>query len=425
MQKLDGSKVLLEIEVPVEEVTKAFNEAYRTIAKKVNIPGFRKGKAPKKILDVHIGKEAVREEAFQIILPKAYYKAIQEKDFEPVDRPDIDLVKLEEGEPCLFKATVQGLPEVTLGEYKDLGIKKEQTEVAEDAIEAELKALQNKNSTLTTVERDVVKEGDTASLDFDGFLKGEPIEGGSAVGYSLEIGSKTFIPGFEEQVVGAKIGEEKEIEVTFPEDYHKEDLAGQDVIFKIKVNEIKVKEAPELNDEFAKDVSEFATLDELKKDIRERLEKQVEQNNEREFIEQLITKVVENAQVEIPEILIEREAGAIKEEFSDRLKQQGFSFEQYQALAGVDAEKIQEQFKNDGERRVRTNLVLEEVAKAEGFTVGEKELDEEIAQIAQMVGRPAEEIKKYFMIQGDLAGLKREIMRKKAIEFLKEAAEKN
>jgi len=420
MQKLEGSKFLLEIEVPAEEVDKAFQVTYRNIAKKVNIPGFRKGKAPKKILDVHIGKEAIKEEAFETLLPKAYYKALEEQNIEPVDRPEVELVKLEEGENCIFKATVQGLPEVTLGQYKDLGIKKELDVIGDEAVENELKTLQEKHATLATTDREDVQEGDTVSLDFEGRLAGELIEGGSATGYSLEIGSKTFIPGFEEQLVGIKLGEEKEIEVTFPADYHKEDLAGKDVIFKVKVTEIKVKEKAELNDDFAKEVSEFTNLDELKKDIREKLEKHAEYNAEREFIEQLIGKVVENAQVEIPQVMIENEAKSIREEFQNRLQQQGFSYDQYKALAGVDEEKIEAQFKTDAEKRVRTNLILEEVAKAEGFLVGEEEVDEEINQIAQMVGRPVAELKKYFAFQGDVAGLKREILRKKAIDFLKE-----
>lgn len=423
MQKLEGGKVLLEIEVPAEEVAKAFETTYRNIAKKVNIPGFRKGKAPKKVLERHIGTEIVKQEAFEVLLPKAYYKAVEEKEIEPVDRPDIDIVHFEEGENCTFKATVQCLPEVTLGQYKDLGIKKEEVEITDEAVETELKTMQEKGATLVAADRDEVLEGDTVSLDFEGSLDGELIQGGSAVGYSLEIGSKTFIPGFEEQLVGMKIGEEKEIEVTFPEDYHKEDLAGKDVIFKVKINEIKIKELPALNDDFAKDVSEFETLDELKKDIKEKLEKEAQAGVEREFIEKLITKVVENAQVDIPAVMIENEANAIKEEFEGRLKQQGFSYEQYMALAGGDPEKIETQFKDDAQRRVRTNLILEEVAKAEGFEVGEEEINQEIAQIAQMVNRPVEEIKKYFAFQGDIAGLRREILRKKAVEFLKESAE--
>lgn len=420
MEKLEGSKVLLEIEVPAEEVSKALDTAYRNVAKKVNIPGFRKGKAPKKVLDLHIGKDAIKEEAFHIILPKAYYQALAEKEIEPVDKPDVELVKMEEGENLIFKATVQGLPEVTLGAYKDLGIKKEVEAVTEEEINKELEALQKKNSTLVTVDRDVIQEGDTISLDFAGSIAGEPIPGGTAEGYSLEIGSKTFIPGFEEQLVGMKVGEEKEIEVTFPSDYHKEDLAGKDVIFKVKANEIKMKEVPALNDDFAKDVSEFATLDELKNSIKERLETEAQQAAERDFVEELIKTVVENAQVDIPQVMIEQETEAIEDEFRNRLQYQGFSYEQYKALAGVDEEKIKEQFKDDAEKRVRTHLVLEAIAKAENMQVGETEIDQEIEEISKMVGQPPQQIKAYLLSQGNLGNLKREIMRKKAIEYLKE-----
>lgn len=423
MQKLEGSKILLEIEVPAEEVSKALDTAYRGLAKKVNIPGFRKGKVPKQILDLHIGKEAVKEEAFHLILPKAYYHALAEKEIEPVDKPEIELVKMEEGESLIFKATVQGLPEVTLGAYKDLGIKKELQAVTEENINKELEELQKKNSTMVTTERDTVEEGDTISLNFAGFLKGEAIEGGTAEGYSLEIGSKTFIPGFEEQLVGMKLGEEKEIEVTFPAEYHKEDLAGQDVIFKVKATEIKVQEIPALNDEFAKDVSEFATLDELKNSIKERLETEADQAAERDFLENLVKTVVENAQVDIPQVMIDQEVEEMEEHFKNKLQAQGFSFEQYKALAGVDEEKIKEQFKGDAEKRARTNLVLEAIAKAEDMQVGEAELDAEIELIAEAAGQDAKQIKTYLLSQGNLGNLKREIMRKKAIEYLKEQAE--
>jgi len=422
MQKLAESKVALEIEVPAETVSQAFDTAYRNVAKKVNIPGFRKGKAPRKILDLHIGKEAIKEEAFQLVLPEAYYQALTEKEIEPVDRPQIDIVQLEEGQNLIFKATVQGLPEVTLGTYKNLGIKKAAKEVSTEEIQTELEALQKKNSALVTVDRDVVQEGDTISLDFAGFLNGEPIQGGTAQGYSLEIGSQTFIPGFEEQLAGVKVAEEKEIAVTFPDNYHQEDLAGQDVIFKIKVQEIKVKELPALNDDFAKDVSACTTLDELKNSIQDRLEKEIERTNERNFIEELIKTVVENAQVEIPPVMVDQEAEVIEEEFRNRLQHQGFSWEQYKAVAGVAEEKIKEQFMQDAKRRVRTHLILEAVAKAEGIAVGEAELDAEIEQIAAMTKQDPQHLKAYLLAEGTIVNLKKEIMRKKAIEFLTENA---
>lgn len=419
MQKLDGGKVLLEIEVPVEEVNSAYATAYRNIAKKVNIPGFRKGKAPKQILNMHIGKEAIKEEAFRYILPKAYYKAIEENNVEPVDQPDIDLVNLEEGQACTFKATVQGLPDVELGNYKELDIVKEAVEVTDEAVNAELEAMQKKNATLVPVEdRTTIQEGDTISLDFAGFMDGEPIEGGSAEGYALEIGSHSFIPGFEEQLVGMNINEDKEIEVTFPSDYHKEDLAGKDVIFKVKAHDIKVSEAPALDDDFAKDQGEFETLDALKADIKEKLQKQAELNSERVYIEKIIDAVVSGAKVELPQVMIDNEARMIQEEFEERLKYQGFSLAQYQAVSGANLDKLKEQFAKDGERRAKTNLVLESIAKAEGFKADDAAIDEEIESISKVVNKPAAEIKKYFLMQGDMAGLKREILRKKALEFL-------
>jgi trigger factor len=417
-EKVENNQGILTVEVDAERVDRALDEAFKKVVKKVTVPGFRKGKIPRKIFEARFGVESLYQEALDILLPEAYGQAVRETGIEPVDRPEVDIEQMKKGEKLVFKATVTVKPEVKLGDYKGLEIEPKDFTVTDEDVEAELKRMQQRHAELYVVEDGEVNQGDIVLIDFEGFQDGVAFEGGKAENYSLEVGSGTFVPGFEEQLVGMKQGEEKEISLTFPEDYHSPNLAGKDATFKVKVNEIKRKNLPELDDEFAKDVSEFDTLEELKADVKKKLEEKANKDKENYIREQLVRKAAEQAEIDIPPVMIEHELDHMVNEFAQRLQLQGMDLDFYYQFAGMDESKLRDQFKNDAVTRVRTALTLEAIAKAEAIEATEEDVTEELNRLSALYNRPAEELRKIFAAQDGLAGLYRDIQTRKTVDFL-------
>jgi len=417
-EKQEGNQGVLTVEVESAEFDKALDKAFTKVVKQVNVPGFRKGKMPRPLFEKRFGVESLYQDALDILLPEAYSNAIVEAGIEPVDRPEIDVETIEKGQPLVFTAKVTVKPEVKLGEYKNLEVEKVDTTVTDEDVEAELKTLQERHAELVVKEEGTVAEGDTAVIDFEGFVDGEAFEGGKGENYSLEIGSNTFIPGFEEQLVGLEVGAEKEVEVTFPEEYHAEELAGKAAKFKVKLHEIKSKELPALDDEFAKDVDEeVETLEALKAKTKEKLQSDKENQAESALRDTLVEKAAENAEVEIPEAMFNTEMDRMMQEFEQRLQMQGLNLELYFQFSGQDEKALRDQMRPDAEKRVKINLTLEAISKAENLEVSEEEVEKELENMAGMYNMPVEEIKK---VLGSLDSIKEDMKVRKAVEFLVE-----
>ena len=415
----ENQQVTLTIEVEAAEVTKAVNKAAKRLANRVNIPGFRKGKAPRIIVERHVGTDALMQEAFDLIAPQAFDNALKEQKIEPVTRPNIDIVTLEDGKDLVFKATVTPRPEVKLGDYKGLKVEKQVAEVKDEDVEKQIKNFQDRQGKMVDApEGAAVENGDFTTLNFEGFVDGTPFEGGKGEDYPLQIGSGSFIPGFEDQLVGAKIGEEKEVNVTFPEEYHSKDLAGKAAMFKCTIKSIKRKELPEINDELAKKVSKFDTLDELKADIRKNLEENAERKAENDQKSAAIEQATNNIQVDIPAVMIDNRVTAMIQEMAMRLEQQGMKLEQYLQYAGTDIAKIREDYRETAEKNVKTDLMLEEVAKAEDIKVEAKDLDAEVAAMAAAYGATPQQVKKIIKEQGRIGDLAASVLRKKTAQFI-------
>ncbi|MBO8170536.1 MAG: trigger factor [Bacillaceae bacterium] len=419
-EKQENNQGILTVEVDTDQVDRALDQAFKKVVKKVNVPGFRKGKVPRKLFEARFGVESLYQDALDILLPEAYSQAVEETGIEPVDRPEVDIEQMEKGQPLVFKATVTVKPEPQLGQYKGLEVEEKDFSVKPEDIDEELKKMQERQGELEVVEEGELQNGDHAIIDFEGFKDGEPFEGGKGEKFDLEIGSGTFIPGFEDQLVGMKPGEEKEIEVTFPEEYHAEELAGQPVTFKVKLHEIKRLNLPELDDEFARDVSEFDTLDELKEDIKNKLEEKAEQDAENYKREAVIEKATENTTIDLPDVMVENEVDQMVQEFAQRLQMQGMTLDIYYQYAGLNEEQLREQFKEDAEKRVRTRLTLEAIAEAENIEVTEEDVEEELKKLAEMYSRDVEEIRKIFMVQDGMEGVKNDIKIRKTIDLLVE-----
>ncbi len=417
-EKIDQNKVKLSIEVDKDRVEEALSEAYKKVVKKVELPGFRKGRVPRKILETKFGPEVLYEDALEILVPEAYSNAVEEHSLEPIDQPEIDIDQIEKGEALKFNATVEVKPEVTLGDYKGVEVEKEKVEITEEEVEHELKNLQEKHAEFEASEEGEAENGDRLVIDFEGYVDGEPIEGGSAENHNLELGGNQFIPGFEEQLLGAKQGEEREVKVTFPEDYQQEDLKGKEATFNVTVKELKKKHLLPLDDEFAKDVSEFDTLDELKEDIRNKLEKNAKDTAEQQMKEQLVGKIVEDIELDIPQPMIEQELDTMMREFEQNLSYQGIDMASYYQLTNMDENSLKEQFRESAGNRVKRNLVLEAIMKEEDIQAAEEEVDEEIQNIAESTKQEPEQIKKFLEMQGNMDGLKKEIALRKTIDFL-------
>ncbi|PTX59354.1 trigger factor [Melghirimyces profundicolus] len=417
-EKTENNRGVLTVEVDEKQFSDALDRAFRKVVKKVNVPGFRKGKVPRPIFEKRFGVEALYQDAVEILVPEAYQAAVEETEIEPVDQPEIDIEQLEKGKPFIFKATVTVKPEVKLGEYKGLEVPEKDFSVKEEDVEAELKKMQERQGELVAVEEGQVEEKDRVIIDFEGFVDGEAFEGGKAEKYTLEVGSGQFIPGFEEQLIGMKPGEEKEVKVTFPEDYHAEELAGKEAVFKVKLHEIKRMQLPELDDEFAQDVSEFDTLDELKADIENKLKEQKRQEEENYKRNTLVEKAAENAEIDLPEVMIEQEIDHMLRHFEQQLQMQGISLDQYSQFTGQDKSAIRDQFKEDAEKKVRANLVLEAIASEENVEVADEEVEEELKKLAEQMGREKEEIRKLLQAQGGVGQIKDELKVRKTIDLL-------
>lgn len=417
-EKIDTNTVSLQVEVGADKVTASLDQAFKKVSAKVNVPGFRKGKVPRNIFEAKFGVESLYQDAIDILLPEAYTSAVKEAGIEPVDRPEIDVTQFGKGQTFVFTAKVTVKPEVTLGNYKGVEVTKVSAEVSEEEIQAELERLQQRHAELNVVEEGAAQNGDTAVIDFEGFVDGEAFEGGKAERYSLELGSGQFIPGFEEQVVGMEIGDFKDVEVTFPEGYQAENLAGKPAVFKVKLHELKRKSLPALDDEFAKDVSDFDTLEEYKKDLAAKLQETKEKESAQALEAEVINKVSEAATVEIPEAMVRTEQDYMLKDFENRLRMQGMSLDLYYQFSGQDEAALLEQMKGDAEKRVLNNLVLEAVAKAEGLEVSEEELNEELESLSKAYNRPAEEIRTIFTQNGNLENLTEDLLLRKAIKLL-------
>ncbi|MFP7231073.1 trigger factor [Bacillus subtilis] len=417
-EKQEGNEGVLTVEVDAETFKTALDDAFKKVVKQVSIPGFRKGKIPRGLFEQRFGVEALYQDALDILLPVEYPKAVEEAGIEPVDRPEIDVEKIEKGESLIFTAKVTVKPEVKLGEYKGLGIEKDDTAVTDEDVQNELKALQERQAELVVKEEGAVEEGNTVVLDFEGFVDGEAFEGGKAENYSLEVGSGSFIPGFEDQLIGLEAGAEKDVEVTFPEEYHAEELAGKPAVFKVKIHEIKAKELPELDDEFAKDIDEeVETLAELTEKTKKRLEEAKENEADAKLREELVLKASENAEIDVPQAMINTELDRMLKEFEQRLQMQGMNLELYTQFSGQDEAALKEQMKEDAEKRVKSNLTLEAIAKAENLEVSDEEVDAELSKMAEAYNMPVENIKQAI---GSTDAMKEDLKVRKAIDFLVE-----
>lgn len=415
----ENQQVTLTIEVEAAEVNKAVDQACKRLANRVSIPGFRKGKAPRMIVERHVGKDAVLQEAFDIVAPKALSKAFDEQKIDPVTRPSVDIETLEEGKDLVFKATVTPRPEVKLGDYKGLNVPKNEVNITDEDVEKQLKTFQDRQGKLVDApEGAEVKDGDFTTLDFKGFVDGEAFDGGEGKDYPLQIGSNSFIPGFEDQLVGAKIGEERDVNVKFPEEYHAKELAGKDATFKCTIRSIKTKELSAIDDELAKKVSKFETLDELKADIRKNLEENAERTAENDQKSAAIEMATNNITVDIPAVMIDNRVTAMIQEMAMRLEQQGMKLEQYLQYAGTDIAKLREQYRETAEKNVKTDLMLEEVAKAEDIKVEAKDLDEEVAAMAAAYGATPQQVQKIIKEQGRIGDLAASVLRKKTAQFI-------
>lgn len=424
MEKIDNHKVVFEIEVPQNEVTKALEKAYRKLAEKVNIPGFRKGKVPRHILEARIGKEALLDEAFEIMASPAYSKALDDNNVEPVSRPEIEVVTLAEDQPMVFKATVVAKPEITLGQYKGVKVTKNVEPVAEEQINAQIETMRERHSKLVVAEGAALQDGDFAIIDFKGFVDGEAFPGGEGAGYPLQLGSNTFIPGFEEQLIGAKAGEEVEVKVTFPAEYHAAELANKEAIFKVTVQDVKRKELPAVDDDFVKDASEFNSVEELKADIKNKLEKAAEEKADKEFRNEAIKQAVENATVDIPQVMVDSRVDNMIEDMRVNLENRGMQLEQYMQYMNTSMDELREKYQEAALINVKTDMLLEAVSKAEKIEVKPEDIETEIAAIAKGYGASIEEVSKIIRQQGRMASLLESVLRKKAAQLIIDSVEK-
>lgn len=417
--KKENNVVTLKFKVDAETFEKGLNQAYHKTKARFNVPGFRKGKAPRKIIEKMYGEAVFYDEAMNFVFPDAYNQALEEHSVEPVDKANLEDFVVEDGAEFVVSVTVK--PEVTLGEYKGITAEKSEYNVSEEEVNAELAKMQEKNARIIEVDNRPVKEGDIVTIDYKGFLGEEAFPGGEDTGHELTIGSKQFIEGFEEQLIGKNAGDDVEVNVTFPEDYHAEDLKAQAARFEVKIHAIKEKELPELDDEFAKDVSEFDTLEELKNDTRDRLEKQAMGKAESENKEKVLRQVVENASVEIPEVMVESQIDMEIRNFEYTLQYQGLDMNTYLKYTGSKIEDLREQVRDNAQNAVQTELILEAIQKAENIEATEADMEEEYVKMAEVYNQELDMFKKTLR-ENDKAYFKENVERRKTIEFLMENA---
>ncbi len=410
-----------DLEISAADFDEAIQKAYKKNLKRFNIPGFRKGKVPFKIVEQYYGKGVFYDDAINFAFPAAYDAAIKETGLEPVDRPEVDIKELEDGKPVVLSVRVTVKPAVKLGEYKGIEVEKAEYNVSDADVEKELEIKREQNARMIDIDDRAVENGDIANIDYEGFLDGVPFEGGKGEGHRLTIGSGQFIPGFEEQLIGKNIGDEFEVNVTFPEEYHAEELKGKPAVFKVKINGITKRELPELDDEFAKDISEKDTLDELKAEIKEDLEKKAKDTADAENRNKVIDKVLENVEVEIPEVMVESQIDNIIRDFEMRLSYSGMKLDQYLKYIGSDLTKFREQFKEQAKKQVKTSLMLEEVAKLEKVEATEEEIDAELSKMAEQYKMELDKVRE--LMQGEyLESLKNDIAINKTVDLLVESA---
>ncbi|CAC9079601.1 TPA: trigger factor [Staphylococcus aureus] len=416
-EKKEGNEGLLTVTVPAEKVNKALDQAFKKVVKQINVPGFRKGKVPRPIFEQRFGVEALYQDAIDILLPDAYGEAIDETDIKPVAQPEVSVTQIEKGKDFIFEVTVTVEPEVKLGDYKGLEIEKQETELSDDELQEAIDHSLGHLAEMVVKEDGVVENGDTVNIDFSGSVDGEEFEGGQAEGYDLEIGSGSFIPGFEEQLEGMKVDEEKDVVVTFPEEYHAEELAGKEATFKTKVNEIKFKEVPELTDEIANELdAEANTVDEYKENLRKRLAEQKATDAENVEKEEAITKATDNTTIDIPEAMVNTELDRMVSEFAQRIQQQGLDLQTYFQISGQDETQLREQMKDDAEQRVKTNLTLTAIAEAEKIEATDEDIDKELEKMSKQFNISVEDIKNTL---GNTDIIKNDVRIQKVIDLLR------
>ena len=421
VEKMEKNMAKLTIEVSAEDVEKAMQSAYQKAKGRISIPGFRKGKAPRKMIEQMYGKGVFLEDAVNALIPEHYSKALGECELEIVSQPKIDLVQTEPGKALIFTAEVAVKPEVTLGEYKGVEVPKSEIEVTDEEVDAEVKKEQEKNSRTINIEDRAAQLNDIVTIDFEGSVDGVPFDGGQATEYPLTLGSNTFIPGFEDQLVGAKVGDDVDVKVTFPEEYQAKELAGKEAIFKCAVKKIEAKELPELDDDFAKDVSEFDTLAEYKEHVKTNLVEKKENEAKHAKEDAAVDKIIENAQMDIPEAMLETQCRQMLDDFSRRMQSQGLSMDQYFQFTGMTAEKMMEDMKPQALKRIQTRLVLEKVAEVENIQPTEEEVNEEISKMAEAYKMEADKLKE-LLGERELEQMKKDMAVQKAVTLVAEAA---
>ena len=421
VEKMEKNMAKLTIEVSAEELDKAMQNAYLKARGKISIPGFRKGKAPRKMIEQMYGKGIFLEDAANALIPEHYSKALEECDLEIVSQPEIDVTQAEPGKAFIFTAEVAVKPEVTLGEYKGVEVPKSETEVTDEDIDAEIKKEQEKNSRTVTVEDRGAENGDITTIDFEGFVDGVAFEGGKGTDYPLTLGSGSFIPGFEDQLVGAKAGDHVEVNVTFPEEYQAAELAGKEAVFQCDVNKVETKELPELDDDFAQDVSEFDTLAEYREDVKKNLTEKKEKEARAAKENAAVDKAIENAEMEIPDAMLNTQVRQMMNDFASRMQSQGLTMEQYFQFTGMTVEKMQEEMKPQALKRIQTRLVLEKIAETENIEVSEDEVNEEISKMAEMYKMEADKLKE-LLGDRELEQMKKDMAVQKAVTLVADEA---
>ena len=421
VEKMEKNMAKLTIEVAAEDLEKAMQNAYQKAKGRISIPGFRKGKAPRKMIEQMYGKGIFLEDAANALIPEHYSKAVEECELEIVSQPEIAVTQAEPGKAFIFTAEVAVKPEVTLGEYKGVEVPKSETEVTDEDVEAELKKEQEKNSRTVTVEDRGAENGDITTIDFEGFVDGEAFEGGKGTDYPLTLGSGSFIPGFEDQLVGSKAGDHVEVKVTFPEEYQAKELAGKEAVFQCDVKKVEAKELPELDDDFAKDVSEFDTLAEYKEHVKTNLEDKKANEAKRAKEDAAVDKAIENAQMDIPEAMLMTQCRQMLDDFSRRMQSQGLSMDQYFQFTGMTADKMMEDMKPQALKRIQTRLVLEKVAEVENIQPTEEEVNEEISKMAEAYKMEADKLKE-LLGERELEQMKKDMAVQKAVTVIADAA---
>lgn len=422
-EKIENHKVVLTIEVPAEELDKGIKAACKSLANRVNIPGFRKGKAPRRILEMNIGKEAILDEAFDRVAQKAFDEALKQENLDPVDRPQVDIVTLEEGKDVVFKATITPVPEVTLGEYKGLKVAKDAVEVKDEQVEEQVKNILNHHAKMVDAEEGTtVANDDFITLDFKGEVDGVAFAGGEGKDYPLQIGSHSFIDTFEDQLVGLKVGEEKDVNVTFPEEYHAKDLAGKAAVFHCKINSIKHKEMPELTDEFVKASTSYESIEDMKAKLRENIEKNAQREADTKRRNEILKQATDNITVDIPEVMVENRVSNMIQELSVNLENQGMNLDAYLKYANMDMAKLREQYKESAAIAVKTDLMLDAVAKAEDIKVENADINAEIALLAATYGTTPQEVSKIIKKNHSIGNLVATVLHKKAANFIIDSA---